>query len=137
MADIKKKVLRAIDDELRQMGASLTDFPDMPQAPPLSAEEKMAMMLRDEMFDKESQAKIVSQLQPLLNETQAALCEDLYQAVHASKDENTNKEFILNAPGGYGKTFLFQAIAAKIRSEGGIVLCVAITLQVQDWPLKI
>ena len=127
MADIKKKVLRAIDDELRQMGASLTDFPDMPQAPPLSAEEKMAMMLRDEMFDKESQAKIVSQLQPLLNETQAALCEDLYQAVHASKDENTNKEFILNAPGGYGKTFLFQVIAAKIRSEGGIVLCVAST----------
>ena len=33
-----------------------------------------------------------------------------------------HKVFILNSPGGYGKTFLFNVISAKIRSEGGIVL---------------
>ena len=124
---IKVKVLRAIDGELRNMGASLSDFTDMPKPPPLTQEEKNAMMFRDELFDTAKQSLIVSKLQPQLNETQAALCEDLYQAVHASKDEHMNKQFIVNAPGGYGKTFVFQTIAAKIRSEGGIVLCVAST----------
>ena len=33
--------------------------------------------------------------------------------------------FVVNAPGGFGKTF--KLITAKIRSEGGIVLCVAST----------
>ena len=37
------------------------------------------------------------------------------------------KLFVINSPGGYGKTFTQQLIAAKIRSEGGIVLCVAST----------
>ena len=49
------------------------------------------------------------------------------KAVHAGNGEAVAKEFILNAPGGYGKTFVFQVIASKIRSEGGIVLCVAST----------
>ena len=43
-----------------------------------------------------------------------------------SKPNNENmKVFILNSPGGYGKTFLFNVISAKIRREGGIVLNVA------------
>ena len=35
--------------------------------------------------------------------------------------------FVVNAPGGFGKTFTFKLITAKIRSEGGIVLSVAST----------
>jgi hypothetical protein len=41
--------------------------------------------------------------------------------------EDVKKLFVLNSPGGYGKTFTFKLITAKIRSEGGIVLCVAST----------
>ena len=33
----------------------------------------------------------------------------------------------MNSPGGYGKTLLLKVLAAKIRSEGGIVICVAST----------
>ena len=33
----------------------------------------------------------------------------------------------MNSPGGYGKTLVLKVITAKIRSEGGIVLCVAST----------
>ena len=127
MEEIKSKVLRAIDDELSNMGGRLSKFPEMPQPQQLSEAETIAAMFRDELYDRDSQSEVASQLQPRLNETQAALCEDLYHAVHAGKDEKVVKEFILNAPGGYGKTFLFQAIASKIRSEGGIVLCVAST----------
>lgn len=70
MEDIKTSILRSFDDELEQMGASLTDFPEMPQTPPLSEEEQIAMVFRDEMFE----------LQPLLNKTQVQLCEDIYRA---------------------------------------------------------
>ena len=125
--DIKNQVLRSLDDELTQMGGSLSDFPDMPHPPPLTEAEKTAMIFREEMFDRAKQAQIVTNLQPLLNQEQAKLCEDIYQAVHAGKDEKVKREFILNAPAGFGKTFLFKVIAAKIRSEGGIVLCVAST----------
>ncbi|KAI0658858.1 DNA helicase Pif1 like protein, partial [Cubamyces menziesii] len=35
------------------------------------------------------------------------------------------KLFFLNGPGGTGKTFLYDTLCHKIRSEGLIVLCVA------------
>ena len=41
--------------------------------------------------------------------------------------EPIQKLFVINSSGGYGKTFTQQLIAAKIRSEGGVVLCVAST----------
>ena len=48
-------------------------------------------------------------------------------AVHSSADEMCKKIHIMNSPGGYGKTLILKVIAAKIRSEGGIVICVAST----------
>ena len=62
---------------------------------------------------------------PLLNSDQSKICEDIYQAVHCSEKEECQKIHIINSPGGYGKTLLLKVLAAKIRSEGGFVICVA------------
>ena len=124
---ILNDVLHALDEELRQMGGSLEDFPDMPQPVPLSEEEKEAKLIKDEMYDTSKQRAIVLKWMPLLNSDQSKICEDIYQAVHCSEKEVCQKIHIINSPGGYGKTLLLKVLAAKIRSEGGIVICVAST----------
>ena len=127
MDDVKNNVLRALDTELGQMGGSLANFPDLPSPPPMTENEEMARIMKEEIFNKKTQENIVQQLEPLLNHDQTNLCEAVYQAVHAAHGEKIQKLFIMNSPGGYGKTFTFKLITAKIRSEGRIVLCVAST----------
>ena len=73
------------------MGASLSDFPELPTPPPLTKDETIARVLREEIFDKENQEEIANQLEPLLNPGQAQLCESIYQAVHAVQGIIVNK----------------------------------------------
>ena len=63
----------------------------------------------------------------MLNPGQSSLFEEIYLAVHSSIDSDCQKIHILNSPGGFGKTLVLKVIAAKIRSEGSIVICVAST----------
>jgi hypothetical protein len=42
-----------------------------------------------------------------------------------SVDNDLKKIFFLNGPGGTGKTFVYNTVCAKIRSQGKIVICVA------------
>ena len=125
---------------------------DMPQPRELTPEERLRRTFAEENFSRLEMAEIVEDLTPKLNVGQAQLFEDLYQAVCNSEYYNLqptgdlsavchsknksqvpnvghpkHKVFILSSPGGYGKTFLFKVISAKIRSEGGIVLNVAST----------
>ena len=120
-------VLLALDEELNQMGGSITDFKDMPQPIALTEEEKEARVIQDELYDTSKQDDFVQIWMPLLNPEQSLLCEEIYTAVHSPKDSKCQKIHILNSPGGYGKTLVLKVIAAKIRSEGGIVICVAST----------
>ena len=120
-------VLLALDQELRQMGCSITDFKDMPQPVALSEEEKEARIIQDELYKTSKQNAFVQIWMPLLNTTQSNICEEVYKAVHSSADEMSPKIHIINSPGGYGKTLVLKVLAAKIRSEGGIVICVAST----------
>ena len=47
----------------------------------------------------------------------------IMQAVHDEKC--SEKMFFLNAPGGYGKTFLIEALLSTVRAMGEIALAVA------------
>ena len=85
MTWISNQVLLAIDDQLCQMGGSLSSFKEMPQPKELTPEEKVARMFAEEYFDFNAMSEIVSRLQPDLNDGQAHLCEELYQAVHDRK----------------------------------------------------
>ena len=120
-------VLLALDEELSQMGGSLNDFKDMQQPVALSEEEKEARVIQDEIYDSSKQNDFVQIWMPMLNPGQSTLCEEIYLAVHSSRDSDCQKIHILNSPGGYGKTLVLKVIAARIRSEGGIAICVAST----------
>ena len=120
--NIRNQVLIALDEELSEMGGSIKDFPDMPQPVALSEEERQARLIQEEHYDISQPVNIVNTMTPLMNTEQSTLCESIYEAVHSSSDAEIRKMFILNSPGGYGKTFVLKAIAARIRSEGGIVI---------------
>ena len=124
---IKNQVLLALDEELSEMGGSIKDFPDMPQPVALTEEEREARIIQEEHYDISQQMDFLDTMIPLLTTEQSTLCDNIYEAVHSSPDKKIRKLFILNSPGGYGKTFVLKAIAARIRSEGGIVICVAST----------
>ena len=96
----------------------------MPQPEEVSAEERLARTLAEELFSREEQMETVERLQPKLNDSQAMMLEEIHQAVVG---ENSQKLFVVNSPGGYGKTFAFTVLTAKIRSQGKIVLNVAST----------
>ena len=96
----------------------------MPQPSAISPEEKLSRTFAEELFSTEDQRKIVTQNEPKLNKSQQNMVEDIYQAVHGN---NTEKSFVVNTPGGYGNTFAFTVLAAKLRCEGKIVLNVAST----------
>ena len=117
-------VLINIDKELGQMGGALSNFQEMPQPKEITPEERLARTFAEEYFDPGTMSKIVASLKPNLNDCQAHLCEKIYQAVHGVSE---TKAFIVSSPGGFGKTFAFQVLAAQVRSEGGIVLNVAST----------
>ena len=84
MAEISICVLRALDSELGQMGASLANFPELPTPPPESDNEKVARVMIEETFNKADQDKIVLKLEPFLSPGQAEVCEAVYQALHAA-----------------------------------------------------
>ena len=106
------------------MGGSLSDFQDMPQPRTLSPEERLSRTFSEEEFNREEQMNIVERDQPKLNTSQANMLEEVYEAVQGN---NVDKLFVVNSPGGYGKTFAFSVLSAKLRSQGRIVLNVAST----------
>ena len=100
----------AIDEELNQMGGSITDFKDMPQPVALTEEEKAARVIQDELYDTSKQNEFVQIWMPLLNPEQSLLCEEIYSAVHSPMGSNCQKIHILNSPGGYGKTLVLKIV---------------------------
>ncbi|XP_064637083.1 uncharacterized protein LOC135493587 [Lineus longissimus] len=124
---IHDRLLTSLNEELSLMGGSLANIDGMPQPNPLTEEEKVAMLLKDEIYDKYEQASIFHKDYPSINEKQAELFNLIQLAVHSQPEDNITKQFVLNSPGGYGKTFTMKLIAAKIRAEGLIVLNVAST----------
>jgi len=58
----------------------------------------------------------------LLNNDQKRIYYDIIKAVN---NEISDSVFFVDGPGGYGKTFLFNTILAKVRSQKNIALAVA------------
>jgi chromosomal replication initiation ATPase DnaA len=58
---------------------------------------------------------------PQLNQDQRAA----YDQIIASVNGNKGQSFFMSGPGGAGKTFVYNTICSKVRSEGEIILCVS------------
>ena len=75
------------------------------------------------MFCAEQQADIGRVKCEQLNTDQAHAFATIMEA--ANDDTHVNRLFFLNAPGGYGKTFLIEALLSSVRGLGKIALAVA------------
>ena len=72
-------------------------------------------------YDHDQLRDLVQHNEPLLNASQKHAYHTILQAVQ----QGTANIFFLEGPAGTGKTFVYQTLAAAIRSAGDIVLCVA------------
>ncbi len=124
-SQIENEVLKQIETELHYMGKSLKDFPGMP---PLKMEESINVeppIIQDELFNVADQKAKLEATQTLLNHEQQIIFNEVVSAVC---DENpTHQVFMVNSPGGFGKTFLFATILSATRAKAKISLAVSPT----------
>ena len=85
--------------------------------------KKAPHIIQEETFDTEKQKAISEEKCSSLNPDQHdAFC----RIMSAVKNENRpQRMFFLNSPGGYGKTFLIEALLSTVRGMGKIALAIA------------
>ena len=119
--DVDNEVLILLQRELETMGTSLEAF-GLP-APQSHRITKIPAVIQEELFDTNIQKDISKRKCQSLNADQQNAFSIIMQAVHDEKC--SEKMFFLNAPGGYGKTFLIEALLSTVRAMGEIALAVA------------
>ena len=116
------EVLLYLQEELEGMGSSLEIF-DLPSPNLELCIQRVPKTLSEEMFCAEQQADIGRGKCEQLNTDQAHAFTTIMAAVN--DDTHVNRLFFLNAPGGYGRTFLIEALLCSVRGLGKIALAVA------------
>lgn len=120
--ELQSYTLIELERILAQNDRSLTDFEDMPKPDKELLKKMKNSMLKDETsYDILKEKKDHSRLIQSLNDDQ----KKVYDAVMDSIDNKKGKLFFLNGPGGTGKTYVYQTIISRLRSQGQIVLPVA------------
>lgn len=124
LGDEKKQALclYEIDLLLRRHGKSLKDFPTLPSVDPNLIVQCKNRLLQEELnYDHEKLTLVHEMMFSSLNSKQR----DIYTEILNSVNNHKGGLFFVYGHGGTGKTFLWQTIIAKLRSEGRIVLAVA------------
>ena len=119
---IDNEVLILLQEELEGMGTCLEKFglpiPDMQ-----NRIQRIPRVIQEEMFDAALQKCMSETKCKSLNAAQQDAFCAIMKAVH---DENhPDRMFFQNAPGGYGKTFLIEALLSTVRGMKRIALAVA------------
>jgi hypothetical protein len=111
-----------LDELLQQSNSSLSMFPPMPLWERNWASYQGNQMIAEQLaYDCEELKAMVDVRVPQLNDAQAKAYNDILDSVH----NKSGKLFFLNGAAGTGKTFVYNTLAMKIRSEEKIVICVA------------
>ena len=119
--DVENRVLLSIEQALEGMNSSLRNFPNMP----LPHNDSQQLNLYHH-YDIAEQEEVVAIQQPKLNREQT----NIYNEVLAALDDtsaNNPRMFVINSPGGCGKTYLFSTILAAARAKGIVAVAVAPT----------
>ncbi|XP_025608103.1 uncharacterized protein [Arachis hypogaea] len=120
--EIKSITLAEIEKLLQPNGRSLKEFTDMPFPDYAGLPEPSDTVFSDELnFDRIELASISVDLVSRLNRDQRIAFDTIANAVR----RDTGGFFFVCGYGGTGKTFLWNALSASIRSKGDIVLNVA------------
>ncbi|CAN1769845.1 hypothetical protein LINPERHAP1_LOCUS11421 [Linum perenne] len=114
--------LLEIEKLLRQFGKSLSDFPGLPiPTPDLFVALTNSLRAQELHYDQASLATQFEREIIKLNVEQKVA----YDEIMASVQSNQHRLFFIDGYDGTGKTFLWQVISMKLRSEKKVVLCVA------------
>ena len=121
-AEVYDYGLYLLNKVLTRSGKSLEDFAGMP-TPERDWEAIASNLLLAEQLDFDRVA-----LRDMVTERLATLNMDqhkVYDAVMESYHNDLGKAFFIHSAGGGGKTYTCNTIAASIRADGKVVLCVA------------
>ena len=119
--------LHLLNKILMRSGKTLTDFPHMPlpQGPVdgQTWEDIHDNFMLAQQFDYNpvQQAEIMTQNVGMFNEEQR----NVFNAVMESVNNNEGRILFVHSAGGCGKTFVCNTIAAAVRSQQQVALCVA------------
>ncbi|XP_028793347.1 uncharacterized protein LOC114749047 [Neltuma alba] len=120
--DKQQACLIEIEKLLQINGKSLHDYPLMPTA--ISTEYfdiRNHLVLQELNFDRDMCQREADRLVALLTDEQNTIFQQVMNAMNHPNDEF----FFVYGFGGTGKTFLWKALTASVRAQGGIVINVA------------
>ena len=119
---VDNSVLILIQSELHELGTCPENF-GLPTPSKSNVVDDQPHLIQDEMFDELEQEVRATQNIEKLNSQQTAAYQMILKAVIDS--DEPRRVFHIDAPGGYGKTFLLETVLSSIRSVGKIALAVA------------
>lgn len=115
----RQALLHALNSELESMGRNLNHYGLSDLIADSSSRSAMCKEIQDEMDFVVSDGDLDSV--SLLNEYQLAA----FKAITNAVSEGKSMAFFIDGPGGTGKTFLYRAILATVRSKKKIALATA------------
>jgi len=114
--------LAEIEKQLLSCGKSLSDFPPMPQADRSLVPDKQSILIHEETnYNTRVLGEEHLRLMSTMTDEQRGVYDTIINRVY----ENKPGVFFLYGYGGTGKTFIWRAMSAALRSKGEIVLTVA------------
>jgi len=119
---LKIYALADIEMLLQSAGKSLSNYPPMPTADPSLIPDLQNHLIHDEMnYNMGLLTEEHNQLMATMTDKQRRV----YDKIMSKVEGNMPCLFFLYGYGGTGKTFIWRAMSAAIRSRGEIVLTVA------------
>ncbi|XP_070044304.1 uncharacterized protein [Nicotiana tomentosiformis] len=119
---VEAYTLFEIETILLKMGKSLKDIDGMPLPDSALLRNVGNRMVNEELdYDKEELKILHDKSFALLNDCQKSA----YDAIITSVENEQGRLFFINGHGGTGKTFLWNTIISKLRSQSKIVLPIA------------
>lgn len=111
-----------LDKNLQGSGRSLSEWTSMPQVQQDWQSRTLNSLIADQLnYNQDDERTELGGRLPKLNADQRVS----YDRIIASVDSREGRLFFLYGPGGAGKTFVYNTVSCKLRSDGKIVLCVS------------
>jgi len=119
---LKAYAIAEIEMLLQSCGKSLSKYPPMPTADPSLVPDVQNRIVHEEM---NYNRPVLLEEHKRMMSTMTAEQRTVYDRIMARVDEGRHGLFFLYGYGGTGKTFIWRAMCAALRSKGEIVLAVA------------
>lgn len=104
------------------MGKDYNDIQGLPDINEVETENDINNLIQEEKEYSNEQLQTYIQQIPLLNQKQKEVFDNILFSVNNRSNQNL---YFLDGPGGSGKSFLYNTILGKLRSDGKICFAVA------------